>query len=78
MTCGECKKEMETGYLYVRGVASSLFWSEKRDVGFFSRSDLMQINLGALSTTRPAAQAVIPAHQCSTCGTISFKAFPTQ
>jgi hypothetical protein len=69
---------MEVGYLYVRGVASSLFWGTKSDVGFFSRSDLTQIDLGALSTTRPATQAVIPASMCSVCGTISFKAFPTQ
>jgi hypothetical protein len=76
MICAECRNEMQAGYLYVRGVASALFWGTKNDVSFFSRSDLIQIDLGTVSTARPATQSVIPASKCGTCGTISFKAFP--
>lgn len=76
MTCPECKNEMDAGYLYVRGVGGSLFWGTKNDVRFYSRGDLTQIDLGKLSGTRPATQAVIPANKCGTCGVISFKALP--
>jgi len=49
-----------------------MFRGTKSDVNFFSRRDLTQIDFDALSTTRPATQAVIPASTCSTCGTVAF------
>lgn len=76
MMCPECKSEMQAGYLYVRGVGGSLFWGATKDVSFFSRGGLAQIDLGTLSASRPATQAVINASKCTTCGTVSFKAFP--
>ena len=48
-TCPECRNEMEAGYLYVRGLGGSLFWGPTKDVRFYSRRDLMQIDLGKLS-----------------------------
>ena len=75
-TCPECRNEMEAGYLYVRGLGGSLFWGPTKGVRFYSRRDLMQIDLGKLSAIRPAAQAVLPAGKCSKCGMVSFKASP--
>ena len=72
----ECRSEMEAGYLYVRGLGGSLFWGRTKDARFYSRRDLMQIDLGKLSAIRPAAQAVLPAGKCSKCGMVSFKASP--
>ena len=76
MTCPECKKEMDAGYLYVRGVGGALFWSAKKDIAFYKREGLTQIDLDRLSTTQPATQAIIPANKCGPCGIVSFKAFP--
>jgi len=67
---------METGYLYVRGFGGSLFWGTTKETKFYSRRDLMQIDLGKLSAIRPAAQAVLPAGKCGKCGMVSFKASP--
>jgi Domain of unknown function (DUF6487) len=75
-TCPECRNEMEAGYLYVRGLGGSLFWGRTKDARFYSRRDLMQIDLGKLIAIRPAAQAVLPAGKCSKCGMVSFKASP--
>ena len=33
MTCPECKKEMDAGYLYIRGAGGALFWGITKDVG---------------------------------------------
>ncbi len=76
MTCPECRNGMEAGYLYVRGFGGSLFWGTRKDARFYSRRELMQIDLGKLSAIRPAAQAVLPAGKCGKCGMISFKASP--
>jgi len=67
---------METGYLYVRGFGGSLFWGTTKETKFYSRRDLMQIDLGKLSAIRPAAQAVLPAGKGGKCGMVSFKASP--
>jgi hypothetical protein len=67
---------MGKGYLYVRGLGGSLLWGMKKDASFYSRRELEPIDLGKLSLTRPAAQAVLDAAKCARCGTISFKAFP--
>ena len=76
MTCPECKNEMEAGYLYVRGFGGSLFWGTTKDARFYSRRDLMQIDLGKLSVIQPRAQAVLLAGKCSKCRMVSFKASP--
>ena len=67
---------MEPGYLYVRGFGGSLFWGTTKDARFYSRRDLMQIDLGKPSAIRPAAQAVLPAGKCGKCRMVSFKASP--
>jgi len=66
---------MEKGYLYVRGLGGSLFWSTEKNSGFFSRRGLQQIDLGKISALSPRAQAVIQAGKCGNCGTVSFRAF---
>ena len=38
-----------------------MFWGTTKDARFYSRRDLMQIDVGKLSAIRPAAQAVLPA-----------------
>lgn len=76
MTCPECKNEMDAGYLYIRGAGGGLFWGTTKDVGFYKREGLTQIDLDKVSVTRPATQAVIPATRCSTCGMLAFKASP--
>ncbi len=73
MQCPECRNEMEKGYLYVRGFGGSLFWSTDKDTRFFSRRGLQQIDLSKISVIPPAAQAVLEAGKCATCGTIHFK-----
>lgn len=75
MKCPECAGEMQRGYLYVRGLGGALFWSDKKDTGFFSRRGLEQIDLSKISLIRPAAQAVVDAARCARCGIVSFKAF---
>ena len=74
MTCPECRNEMEAGYLYVRGLGGALFWGTTKNARFYSRRNLMQIDLDKLSATRPAAQAILSASKCSKCGMVSFKA----
>lgn len=65
---------MESGFMYVRGLGGSLFWSKAKDTRFFSRRGLEQIDLGRLSLTSTAAQAVLGAARCRSCATIAFKA----
>ncbi len=74
MKCAECGTEMEGGYLYVRGFGGSLFWGKSKDTSFFSRRGLQQIDLSKISVISPAAQAVLEAGKCASCGTIYFKA----
>ena len=74
MKCPSCGKEMELGFMYVRGLGGSLFWSETKDTRFFSRRDLEQIDLGRLSLTGTSAQAILSATRCRPCALIAFKA----
>ena len=74
MKCPSCGENMEMGFLYVRGVGGSLFWSETEDTGFYSRRNLEQIDLAKLSATGTAAQAVLNAARCRPCGLFAFKA----
>jgi hypothetical protein len=64
------------GLLYVRGAGGTLFWGTKKDLTFYKREGLTQIDLDKVSATRPATQAVIPATKCSACGILAFKALP--
>jgi len=75
MKCPECKNEMERGYLYVRGFGGSLYRGARKDTSVFSRRGLQQIDLSKTSVVSPAAQAVLAAGKCATCGTVAFKAF---
>jgi len=74
MKCPSCGKDMEVGFLYVRGIGGSLFWSEANDTGFFSRRNLEQIDLEHLSVKGTAAQAVLKAARCRSCTLIAFEA----
>jgi len=56
--------------------AGALFWGAKRDLKFYKREGLTQIDLDKLSATRPDSQAVIPATKCSACGILASKALP--
>jgi hypothetical protein len=75
MKCPECGNEMERGYLYIRGLGGSLYWGSNSNTGFFSRRGLLQIDLSRISVVSPAAQAVLEAGRCGTCGTVHFRAF---
>lgn len=73
MNCAECGKEMEPGFVYVRGMGGSLFWSTDGDVRFPSKRGLEQLDLSKLSTTSIGAQAVVSASRCTQCGVVSFQ-----
>lgn len=68
MMCPKCHAPSENGFLYVRGLGASLFWSTTDRTRFFSRKDLNQFDLGRLSKTPVGAQAVVPAYRCKQCG----------
>jgi uncharacterized C2H2 Zn-finger protein len=72
MNCPSCGKPMRDGFLYVRGVGGSLFWSEDGGVRFPSRNGLDQLDLSRLSTTPTGAQGVLGAHRCDGCGMLAF------
>jgi hypothetical protein len=74
MKCPSCSKDMQPGFMYVRGLGGSLFWSETKDTRSFSRRGLEQIDLSRLSLTSTAAQAVFSAARCRPCSLIAFKA----
>ncbi len=74
--CPFCSASLEDSYLYVRGVFTALHYSANPDVSWFSRSDLTQIDLGAVSKTGTGAQAVLSAQRCGGCGSISFRTQP--
>ena len=67
---------MGEGALYVRGIGAALLWSTRKDIKFFSRVDLEQINLSQVSLVPTRAQAVLGSWRCSECGMIMFKANP--
>jgi hypothetical protein len=73
MKCPACNNEMEPGFLYVRGFGGSLFWSNSKETGFFSRKDLEQVDLSKLSVTGTAIQGVLAAFRCSSCKYVLFK-----
>lgn len=74
MKCSNCDNEMAHGALYLRGFAGSLAWSTNQEVGFLSKKDLQQINLGKLSMTGSAAtQAIIESWRCQSCDLVSFQ-----
>jgi hypothetical protein len=73
MNCAVCNREMENGGLYVRGLGGSLFWSIEKNIPWFSRRDLNQIDLSKVSLTGTGAQAVVESWRCR-CGLITFKA----
>lgn len=78
MNCPDCAKGMENGYLYVRGLGGSLLWGKTKDTRLLSRRELEQIDLSKLSLTGVSTQAVVAAARCSGCGTLAFKAFPSE
>jgi hypothetical protein len=78
MNCPECTKEMENGFLYVRGFGGSLLWGKMKDIGLLSRRELQQIDLSKLSLTGVSTQAVLGASRCLSCGTLAFKAFSSE
>ncbi len=73
LNCPACERNLEQGFLYVRGIGSALFWSEHGDTGMMSRKNLEQIMLDKISTTGTGAQAVIEAWRCPDCEIISFR-----
>ncbi len=73
MNCPECSTEMELGFLYVRGMGSSLAWSSDPNVRFFSKKGLDIVNLTELSRTPTGGQAVLEAARCSGCNIVSFR-----
>lgn len=73
MNCPDCGEEMQPGFIYVRGMGGSLFWSKSKDIGFMSREGLEQIDLSKLSVSGTGTQAVVPGYHCDTCKTVSFK-----
>ena len=73
MKCPECGKEMKDGFLYVRGVGGSLFWSTEGNVRFPSKRTLEQLDLSKLSATPTGAQGVLNASRCTDCGVLSLR-----
>ena len=73
-TCTFCSSAMTPTFLYVRGLGASLHRSVRPDVGFLSRADLQQIDLGEISKTETGTQAVTSAFHCESCDAICFKA----
>ena len=73
MECSGCGKTMDKGYLYVRGMGGSLFWSTEGGVRFPSKRSLEQLDLSKLSTTPIGAQGVLEAWRCANCGVLSFR-----
>jgi hypothetical protein len=73
LKCPACEQHLEQGFLYLRGIATALFWSEHGDTGMMSRKNLEQIMLDKISTTGTGGQAVIKAWRCPACEFISFR-----
>jgi len=74
MKCPACGKDMDAGFMYVRGLGGALYWSKSKDARFFSRRGLEQIDLSRLSLRGTSAQAVLDAARCPSCAVIAFKA----
>ncbi|MCP4391768.1 MAG: hypothetical protein GY802_25965 [Gammaproteobacteria bacterium] len=73
LKCPSCETDLESGFLYTRGIGGALFWSLKGDTGMWSRKHLEQIDLDRISTTGTGAQAVIKAWRCSHCEFVCFR-----
>ena len=71
--CPTCEGPLEAGFVYVRGISTALFWSQRGDTGLLSRQGLEQIDLGKISTTGTGGQAVIEAWHCPACNLVCFK-----
>ena len=67
MTCPECQVQMDKGFLYVRGIGSSLARSSDPKIRFFSKKGLDLVNLTELSRTPTGGQAVLDASRCPHC-----------
>ncbi len=73
MNCPACSAKMGEGFIYVRGIGGSLFWSKSKTVSFFSRKELEQVDLTKLSVTPTGMQAVLEACRCPSCGVLAFR-----
>ena len=74
MNCPECNAAMTDGFLYVRGIGSSLAWSTDPDVRLLSKKGLDVVDLTELSRTPSGGQAVLDATRCPSCNIVSFRA----
>ena len=72
MKCPACDTELVGGFLYVRGIGASLYWSEKGDASLLSKKELEQIDLSKISRTPTGNQAVVPAWRCGECDLVMF------
>lgn len=73
MKCPSCAVEMSEGFLYVRGIGGALFWSASGTASFFSRQDLVQIDLERASVRPVGTQAVLKAWSCVRCAMLAFR-----
>jgi len=73
MKCPKCDTQLEKGFIYIRGLGASIFWSTSENTWFLSRKDLTQLDLGRISKTPVGAQAVLPAFRCGQCGMAMFE-----
>lgn len=73
MKCSACGGDLDQGFMYVRGIGGALFWSRNKDTSFWSRQELEQVDLAAVSMTGVGAQAVLEAWRCSSCKMLTFR-----
>ena len=73
MNCWDCNRQMEKGFLYVRGFGASLLWSDRPDTSAVSRRGMDQIDLSKVSVNPSRQQAVVLGYRCPDCGEIRFK-----
>lgn len=73
MKCSACERDMDQGFMYVRGLGGALFWSRNKEARFWSRQGLEQVDLAAVSVTGVGAQAVLEAWRCGSCGLLTFR-----
>ena len=70
--CPDCSRPLEPGYLYVRGIGSSLHWSTESNISFLSRKGLRQLDLSAGSQTNAGGQGQLEALHCPSCNSYCF------
>ena len=73
MKCPSCGRDLDQGFLYVRGLGSALFWSPDKETSFWSRLGLEQVDLAAASVTGVGSQAVLEAWRCGGCAMVTFR-----